>query len=139
MLETDYVSVIWKSKLRCVVWFLLCYSPAYEFCVPTFRNTLFHFYPHFVHDQVYLWRFGQENWDHENYIFMHNGIYLLICNPVLVDTHFHCQFATIFPLLRRKYLAVYVEFMMRRKKSHLLTHWGGAFKLFKCTFPGFKL
>jgi hypothetical protein len=39
-----------KTDLR-VVCFILGYSPASEFCVPTFRNTLFH-----LHRQVVVGR-----------------------------------------------------------------------------------
>ena len=51
--ELETICVFLISNFRRVlnvVWFLLGCSPASEFCVPTFRNTLFH-----LHMEVVLW------------------------------------------------------------------------------------
>ena len=61
-----------------------------------------------------------EIWAFDSHIFMHSRVCLLSWTTFLVDNHFHCLFATIFPLFRRKDLAGYVAFMMKSDQSHLL-------------------
>jgi len=73
--------------------------------------------------------FYGKNWAFKNYIFIHNRICLLFWNPFLVDIHLHCRFATIFPLLRRKNLKVYVAFAMKMKKSYLFILWRKSLKI----------
>ena len=111
-----------KQSILCSI-YSICFLPinCYLLHLAGASLRLIYFYP--TLQKAKLIFEGLEGQNLDNYIFMHSRFCLLFLNPFLVDNHFHCRFASLFFLLTRKNLAVFVAFMMKRKKAHLFILW----------------